>query len=59
MGDDVFSENNRRLPPDVQDWIDKRVIQLRDTLDNPEVRARILELLHEPTIRLGTDDENR
>jgi hypothetical protein len=55
----VFSENNRRLPPDVQDWIDKRVIQLRDTLDNPEVRARILELLHEPTIRLGTDDENR
>jgi hypothetical protein len=44
------------LPPNEREWIDKNVIALRDVLANPEVRARIRELLDAPTIRQGTDD---
>lgn len=59
MGGHLHSDPGSDLPPNVQEWIDKNVIQLRDVLANPETRARLLALLDEPTTRLGTDDEYR
>lgn len=47
------------LPSNVGEWIANNVLRLRDTLANPATLARLLELLNEPTNRLGTDDEYR
>ena len=56
MGEHDF-RSRHALPPDVQKWIDKKVVQLQATLDNPETRARIRKLLNEPTTQLGNNDE--
>jgi hypothetical protein len=39
------SDSGSDLPPDVQEWITATTAQLQDTLANPTVRARLLELL--------------